>query len=196
MQITIISSSVREGRTSHRVALALKSAIKPLGHEAIIIDLKELSLPPFSERLAFMKDKPDKLVATSEILKKSNAIIFVTPEYNGSIPSSLKNFIDVFGKAEFAGKPMGVATASNGIMGGVRAAYQLQQIILALQAYPQPQMLLTLEVTKQLNEQGELINPAFQTKLDLFVNSFLGFASRFISEEVTDTKAVGNRRLA
>ena len=182
MQLTIVSSSVRAGRTSHRVSLALKSTITQLGHEATLLDLKELSLPPFSERLAFMSDKPGTLVAASDLLKKSNALIFVTPEYNGSIPSSLKNFIDVFGKAEFAGKPMGVATASTGIMGGVRAAYQLQQIILAVQAYPQPQMLLTSEVTKQLNEQGELINPAFQGKLDLFVNAFLGFASRFVSE--------------
>jgi hypothetical protein len=68
----------------------------------------------------------------------SDGIIFLTPKYNGSFSSDLKNFIDVFAKEGFLGKPIGVATGSTGAMGGVRAANQLQQVILSLFAYPQP----------------------------------------------------------
>jgi NAD(P)H-dependent FMN reductase len=178
MKISIISSSVRNGRTSHGVALALEMFLKQKKQDVSILDLKELALPEFLMRFSEMKHKPPALQIASDTLQQSNAVIFLTPEYNGSITSALKNCIDIFGKAGFAGKPIGVATASAGIMRGVRAAYQLQQIILALQAYPQPQMLLAGEVTKQINEQGEVINPMFQNKLEMFVNTFLAFSQK------------------
>jgi NAD(P)H-dependent FMN reductase len=179
MTITIVSGSARPGRTSHRVALALGKNLKALGINALLLDLQALTLPPFSERFHLMAEKPAHLLAAAAQLQQSNALIFVTPEYNGGITSALKNCLDTFGKAEFAGKPIGVATATTGVMGGVRAAYQLQQTILALQAYPQPQMLLVGEVTKQLDEAGEVLNPAFSTKIETFLNAFVGFASKF-----------------
>jgi NAD(P)H-dependent FMN reductase len=179
MYISIISGSTREGRNSHRVALALANALQARDVAHGIIDLKELNMPPFSERLQFLKNPAENLLAAAKQLQNSTALIFVTPEYNGGISAALKQFIDLLGKAEFAGKPIGVATVSLGIMGGVRAAYQLQQTILALQAYPQPQMLLVPEVTKQLDEQGGIVNPGFLQKLDAFVASFTAFATKF-----------------
>jgi azobenzene reductase len=179
MTITIISSSVRTDRTSHRVALALEKQIAATGNAVSFIDLKELNLPIAEERFQNMANKSEALLQTAQQLQAAEAIIIVTPEYNGSITTALKNLLDIFGKNEFAGKPIGVATVSTGIMGGVRAAYQLQQIILALQAYPQPQMLLTGEVTKQLNELGDVINPVYAPKIATFLNAFLGFAKRF-----------------
>lgn len=179
MKITIISGSTRPGRTSHRVALALAETLKNLGAEAAILDLQTLDLPPFSERFQFLAEKPAQMLADAGQLQQSTALVFLTPEYNGGITSALKSFIDTFGKAEFAGKPIGVATASTGAMGGVRAAYQLQQTILALQAYPQPQMLLAGEVTKNLDENGAVLNPAFLPKLEAFAKALVGFAARF-----------------
>jgi NAD(P)H-dependent FMN reductase len=181
MNITIVSGSIRPGRTSHRVALALEKALTSRAIGCSILDLQVLNLPPFSERFHLMPEKPGPFLAASEQLQASDGIIFVTPEYNGGITSALKNLIDTFGKVEFAGKPIGVATASTGMMGGVRAAYQLQQTILALQAYPQPQMLLAGEVTKNLDETGEVLNPAFLAKIEAFVGAFVGFASKFQS---------------
>ena len=112
-------------------------------------------------------------------LEDSGAFIFVTPEYNGSISSGLKNFIDVFAKKPFDGKPIGVATGSTGMMGGIRAAHQLQQIILAISAYPQPQILTVAQMDKQLDENEKVINESFNKSLERFLTAFLGFAKRF-----------------
>jgi NAD(P)H-dependent FMN reductase len=179
MTITIISGSTREGRTSHRLALALAKTLQQFDVQAAIIDLKEVQLQPFTERLQFLDPKPDILVQLADMLQASDALIFLTPEYNGGISSALKNFIDTFGRAEFAGKPIAVATASTGVMGGIRAAHQLQQTILAIQGYPQPQMLLAAEVNKQLDEYGDFINTSFAPKLDGFVKALIGFTSKF-----------------
>jgi NAD(P)H-dependent FMN reductase len=179
MNIKIISGSTRIGRNSHRVALALNNKITALGIESSIVDLNEINLPPFEERLSFLPEKPERLIEISNELLISTGFIFVTPEYNGGISSSLKNFIDTFGRPEFAGKPIAVASVSTGALGGIRAAMSLQQLILAIQAYPQPQMLTVGDVEEQLNNEGEIIYPNFEKKLDGFVNSFIGFAKRF-----------------
>jgi NAD(P)H-dependent FMN reductase len=179
MKIKIISGSTRDGRASHSVAIALNDKIKNLGIESSIIDLNEISLPPFVERLQFLDDKPAHLVQVSTDLLAASAMIFVTPEYNGGISSSLKNFIDTFGRPEFAGKPIAVASVSSGALGGIRAAMSLQQLILAIQAYPQPQMLTVADVENQLSKEGEILNPAFEKKLASFIDAFIGFAKRF-----------------
>jgi NAD(P)H-dependent FMN reductase len=179
MNIKIVSGSTRIGRNSHRVAIALNSKITALGIESSIVDLCEINLPPFKERLNFLPEKPERLVEISNELLDSTGFIFVTPEYNGGISSSLKNFIDTFGRPEFAGKPIAVASVSSGALGGIRAAMSLQQLILAIQAYPQPQMLTVGDLEEQLNPLGEIINPRFEKQMDSFVNAFIGFAKRF-----------------
>ena len=179
MNITVISSSTRKVRRSHRVALAVVKQINALGHQASIIDLIELDLPPFVERFGKIDDTTGKLAHASNTMRMSDGLIFLTPEYNGSMCSGLKNFIDVFAKAAFDGKPIGVATVSVGASGGIRAAYQLQQTILSILAYPIPRMLTVGNVEQVIDESGKVANHKFQTKLDGFLDSYLSFVSKF-----------------
>lgn len=179
--IAIVSTSTRTGRKSHRLALALIKKIETSGQKAVLIDLNAHPLPVFTERFAFLteSERTENMIKIAEKLQESKAIVFVTPEYNGSISNGLKNLIDLYGKAEFAGKPIGVATASTGILGGIRAAQQLQLNILGIQGYPQPQMLTVGEIDKQLDEEANLINPAFESKISSFVSAFLNFVAKF-----------------
>ena len=178
MKITIVSSSTRIGRVSHRIALALEKQIGRVGHEAKIIDLLELQLPRFSERYPKIKEKPQSWDETMETLLASDGIIFLTPEYNGSFTSGLKNFIDVFAKEGFRGKPVGVATGSTGSMGGIRAAYQLQQVILSLFAYPQPQMLTVGDMQHRFDEMGKIIDEEFRPHFESYVYKFIEFCAK------------------
>ena len=184
MKISIISSSTRTGRLSHRIALALKASVEKHGQNAEIIDLNDISLPPFNERLAYLDPQPQNLVDIMEKLTSSQGLIFLTPEYNGSISSGLKNFIDVFAKKGFMGKPIGVATGSTGAMGGIRAAYQLQQIILSIYGYPQPRMLTVGRMDKVLETDGSIADADFGEKLDAYVHTFIDFSSRINRIEI------------
>jgi NAD(P)H-dependent FMN reductase len=147
-----------------------------------VIDLLELELPRFSERYPNVPEKPKKWKETMDILLGSDGIIFLTPEYNGSFSSGLKNFIDVFAKEGFRGKPIGVATGSTGAMGGMRAAYQLQQVILSLFAYPQPQMLTVGEMQDRFDESGEITNEEFKPRFESYVNQFVEFCAKLSDE--------------
>lgn len=178
MKITIVSSSTREGRLSHRIALALKKEFVRVGHEAQIIDLLELALPQFTERYTHIQDKPKAWQETMDLLLESDGIIFLTPEYNGSFSSGLKNFIDVFAKEGFRGKPIAVATGSTGAMGGIRAAYQLQQVILSISAYPHPQMLTVGRMQTRFDESGELADKSFGERFEKYVEAFVEFCEK------------------
>jgi len=171
--IGIISSSIREERLSHRVAIALSNAFHVKNIEAVLIDLKEMNFPLFDERISNLIHPPEALTRLSEILNASDKIVFVTPEYNGTIPASLKNLIDVLDGNEFPDKRIGIVSVSTGSMGGIRAAQQLQQIILALQAHPIPQMLLVREVDKFFDQSGECQNELISNKLQKFIHAVI-----------------------
>jgi NAD(P)H-dependent FMN reductase len=105
---------------------------------------------------------------------EADAFILVTPEYNGSYTPALKNLFDHFPKQSH--KAFGVVTASPGILGGVRASQQVQLLINALFGIGSPHMLITPQVEKKFDASGNLIDPAFQKNIDVFVSEFLWLA--------------------
>lgn len=181
MKITIISSSTRRGRISHRIALALEKMMSSKDIQTSIIDLNEERLPIFEERYTEREDRPENWDNIMSKLQESDGLIFLTPEYNGTITSSLKNFIDVFAKGGFAKKPIGVATGSTGAMGGIRAAYQLQQIILSLGAFPHPRMLTVGKMNQVINPDGVIGDERTQSTFENFVDLFADFTKRLMS---------------
>ncbi|HEV3424782.1 MAG TPA: NADPH-dependent FMN reductase [Paraburkholderia sp.] len=84
------------------------------------------------------EDFPEAMSTMAEAIRSSDGLIFVTPEYNYSIPGTLKNALDWLSRLSpqpFAGKPVAVQTASPGMFGDTRAQYQLRQILVFLDAY-------------------------------------------------------------
>ena len=113
----------------------------------------------------------------------ANAYILVTPEYNGSYSAPLKNLLDHFPKQHH--KVFGIVTASTGMLGGVRAALQLQELIFALFGIGSPYMLVTPQVDKKFDIEGNLLDAGFQKSVDLFVNEFIWLAEKIVDETVS-----------
>jgi len=152
--ISIISSSVRDGRKSHRVALYLKNYVtKNNLAEAGIVDLKKYSFPIFSEKLSEQKDPDDQVLQFTEKIKLSDGVIIVTPEYNGSIPASLKNVIDLL-YDEWHRKPIAIATVSSGVFGGSQALVTLQFVLWKMRAWTIPAVFQVGNVAENFDESG------------------------------------------
>ena len=126
---------------------------------------------------------PADWVAFRERLQKSHGVLFVTPEYNRSIPGVLKNMIDVgsrpYGKSSFLGKPIGIVSNSPGPLGGVSAAKHLQNILPGITGpiMGQPETYLNL-VGDAFNEKGELIKEPLQKVLEQFLTAFAGWVEK------------------
>jgi NAD(P)H-dependent FMN reductase len=180
MKIAVILGSVREGRQSHKVAqelanrLALQESV-----EVELIDLADVNLPIMTERLSKMANPPANLVQFSQSVDKADAIVFVTPEYNGSYTGVLKNAIDYLLK-EFHRKPIGVATVAGGKFGGLNATHHLQSLVLHMGAFPMPLKLVVPFVQNAFDAEENLIDETLTKSFEVFVKEFIWFAEAIV----------------
>lgn len=183
MKIEIISGSPRGNSITNRVALHLKNQIQErTDHEIDIIDVRENELPLLQTVFTSVESTPEPYKEVAERMLSANAFILLTPEYNGSYSAPLKNLLDHFPKQHH--KVFAIATASTGMLGGVRAALQLQELIFALFGIGSPYMLVTPQVDKKFDEEGNLLDQNFKKAIDIFINEFIWLAGKIVDEKV------------
>lgn len=104
----------------------------PQGHSLETFDIA--GLPVFSQDDE--KSPPASVSALKAALRAADAVVFVTPEYNDSIPGGLKNAIDwasrPYGDNAWQSKPAAIMGASIGTLGSARAQYHLRQVLVFL----------------------------------------------------------------
>ena len=160
MHISIISSSVRNGRNSHRVALYFQQFIRDDNRAtAGIIDLQEYRFPVFEERLQYLQDKPQAALEFAEKIRTADGILIVTPEYNGGYPASLKNAIDLL-YPEWKRKPVALATVSDGPFAGTQVMTSLLFTLWKIGALMVPAIYAVPDVTDAYQENGMATNTA------------------------------------
>jgi NAD(P)H-dependent FMN reductase len=183
MRIEIISGSPRGNSITNRVALHLKNQIQEkTDHEVDIIDVRENELPLLQAVFTSVESTPEPYKEVADRMLNANAFILLTPEYNGSYSAPLKNLLDHFPKQHH--KVFAIATASPGMLGGIRAALQLQELIYALFGIGSPYMLVTPQVDKKFDEEGNLLDPNFKKSIDIFINEFIWLAEKIVDEKV------------
>jgi NAD(P)H-dependent FMN reductase len=161
--IAIISSSVRTGRNSNRVALYFKNYLETSKLATVdILDLKKYNFPLFDERLHLQKNPPVAAIDFAEKINSADGVLIVTPEYNGGYPASLKNVIDLLYK-EWHRKPVAISTASDGNFGGSQVIASLQFSLWKIRAWVVPAMFPVPKVTEAFDENG---NPSDKTVTD------------------------------
>ena len=174
MKISIISSSVRNLRNSHRVTLFFKKFIEEQNLSTVeILDLKEYNFPVFDERLKFQKNPDPKTIEFAEKIKNSDGIIIVSPEYNGGYPASLKNVIDLLSD-EWKHKPVAISTVSAGGFAGMNVITSLQFTLWKIQAWTVPAMFPVPKVSESYDEQGKPADvAATEKRAHVFLNELL-----------------------
>ncbi|WP_424600647.1 NADPH-dependent FMN reductase [Bradyrhizobium sp.] len=122
-------------------------------------------------------------LAFREKIQKSDGVLFVTPEYNRSIPGVLKNAIDVAsrppGKSSFLGKPIGLVGNAPGQLGGVSAVKHLQNILPGISGpiLGQPEIYLN-GVGDAFDDKGHLIKELLQKLLQQYIDAFAAFVEK------------------
>lgn len=182
MKILIVSGSRREDRKSHRLALYLEKTLESKGYDVELFDTREYEIPLLEDIYSKLKNPHEGLVHLKSLLDHTDHIIVVTPEYNGHFSPAIKNTLDHF-KPEYSQKVIGVATASAGKMGGIRASIHMQSYVLALGAYPVPKIGLTPEVQHKFDEKGNVTDESIVPTMDSFLSDFL-----FLAHAVTYQK--------
>jgi len=177
--IEIISASIRTGRQSHRVALFFKKFLEDRKlATANIMDLKVYNFPLFEERLAHQTNPIPSAKEFSEKIKSANAVIIVTPEYNGGYPASLKNIVDLLYN-EWRRKPIAIAACSDGPFGGTQVVTSLQFSLWKIGALTVPARFHAASVQLAYDEQG---NPNAKDKelIEKLAAGFVGELLRYV----------------
>src|ERR1700694_5623136 len=170
--IVVIAGSLRKESFTLKIANAL-AKLAPATLKLEVVTPHGISF--FNQDLEAAP--PADWLAFREKLQKSNGVLFVTPEYNRSIPGVLKNAVDVgsrpYGKTSFTGKPVGIVSNSPGPLGGVSAAKHLQNILPGIcgPILQQPEIYLH-GAGAAFDDKGELIKEPMQKVLKQYIDAY------------------------
>lgn len=173
-QIGIFAGSLRKDSYSKSIA----RFIEGLSSEAFkyrIIEIGEL--PLYNQDYDDHGPVPGSYEVFRKEVRPLDGVLFVTPEYNRSVPAVLKNALDVgsrpYGQSVWSGKPGGIISCSPGIYGAFGANHHLRQslVFLDVLTLQQPECYLA-KVASSINEQGEVAEDRLKESLRKFAEAF------------------------
>lgn len=183
-KVAILVGSLRKGSNNRKMANALIKMGIP-GLDLTILEIGDL--PLYNEDLD-TDARPDTWTSFREALRSSAAVLFITPEYNRSVPGALKNAIDVgsrpYGKSAWQRKPGAVISLSPGKMGAFGANHHLRQslVFLNVPAMAQPEAYIG-GAAKLFDDAGNLVDDGTRTFLQEFMKAFAAWIDMLISGE-------------
>lgn len=172
-QIAVIVGSLRRDSFNRRIANLL-GEIAPSGFSLKQPEIGDL--PPYNQ------DDDDNQAAPVRRLRREiaacNGVIFVTPEYNRSIPGILKNAIDhcsrPYGQSVWTGKPAGILGVSEGALGSALAQQHLRNILSSLDmpTLAQPEIFIRAraDMFDEVEHTGTDVTPLLQGWLQAFAD--------------------------
>jgi chromate reductase len=170
--VAVFVGSLRKGSFSRMTAKAL-IALAPPELKLEIVEIGQLPLYNQDDDAA----PPAAWADFRKRVKAADAVLFVTPEYNRSVPAALKNALDVgsrpYGQSAWNGKPGAVVSNSPGAIGGFGANHHLRQslVFLNVPAMQQPEAYLS-GIATAFAEDGTLTNESVRKFLGDFMTAF------------------------
>jgi len=169
--VGVLVGSLRRGSFSGRVAEAF-AALAPASLRLGTIDIG--ALPLYNQDLE--TDPPPEWVAFRDRMGAVDAVLFVTPEYNRSVPAALKNALDVgsrpFGQSVWDRKPGAVVSQSPGPLGGFGANHHLRQSLVYLNVPTMSQPEAYLGGIAKAWDAGGSLTPEMRDILERFLKAF------------------------
>ncbi len=173
-KIGVIVGSLRKGSYSREIAKLLMTLVPvPFQTEEIQIG----DLPIYNQDFDDENNVPSSWIAFRERVKNFDAILFVTPEYNRSVPAVLKNALDVgsrpYGKNIWDGKPGAIVSVSPGGLSAFGANHHLRQslVFLNIPTMQQPEAYIG-NVATLFDESGTFSSEGTRQFLQKFMNAF------------------------
>ncbi|MDR3501919.1 MAG: NAD(P)H-dependent oxidoreductase [Legionella sp.] len=173
-KIAVIVGSLRKESYNRKMAHALM-AVAPQLLSLKIIEID--NLPLYNQDLDDENRPAEAWLHFRDQIKMSDGVLFVTPEYNRSVPGALKNAIDVgsrpYGKSVWSKKPGAVISVSPGAIGGFGANHHLRQsfVFLDIPVLQQPEAYIG-GAANLFNAQGELANEDTKKFIQQFMNAY------------------------
>ena len=179
-RVAIFVGSLRAASWTRKVAQQL-IALAPASLHPEIVEIGQL--PLYNQDFDDNGNPPAEWTAFRQRVRSYDAVLFVTPEYNRSVPAPLKNAIDVgsrpYGKSVWDGKPGAVVSVSPGAIGAFGANHHLRQslVFLNVPCLQMPEAYIG-DIAKRFDEEGELSDKSTREFLQKFMITYAGWIER------------------
>ncbi len=189
LKLLAISGSARNGSLNGRLLAAAVQAASLRGAQVETIDLRSLALPLYDGDLEKSAGVPEGARRLRDALHVADGVLLATPEYNGFPTPLLVNSFDWLsrlqaegtapaGLAVTAGKPVGIVSASPGLLGGLRSLnFTRQYLSMAIAMMPVPQQFALWKAHEAFDEAGALKDAKQQASLEAVVNALVKVAT-------------------
>jgi len=183
LDVVVIVGSLRKASLNRKLAMALAALAPP----ELRLEIVEIgALPLYNQDLDDdAAGVPAAWTAFRDRVARADGVIFVTPEYNRSVPAPLKNAIDVgsrpYGKSAWSGKPAAVVSASPGAIGGFGANHHLRQslVFLDMPTLQQPEAYIS-GVDKLFDDAGNVASESTRGFLEKILRAHAALLERYV----------------
>ncbi|MBR1234236.1 NADPH-dependent FMN reductase [Bradyrhizobium sp. AUGA SZCCT0182] len=179
MNVCVLIGSLRKASLNGMLANALMSFAPP----SMKLEIAEIGQLPFFNQDLEAAATPAQWTAFRQRVKTAGAVLFVTPEYNRSVPAALKNALDVgsrpYGGSVWDRKPCAIVSRSPSAIGAFGANHHLRQslVFLNVPTMQQPEAYVG-HADKLFDEHGKLVNDGTRKFLQAFMQAFANWVER------------------
>ncbi|MEX6501865.1 NADPH-dependent FMN reductase [Pseudomonas zhanjiangensis] len=178
--VAVLVGSLRKASINRKLALAL-AELAPASLKLEIVEIGEL--PLYNEDIDGERP-PQPYSDFRDKLKAADAVLFVTPEYNRSVPAPMKNAIDVasrpLGQCGFSGKPGAVLSASPGAIGGFGANQHLRQSMVTLDVPMMPKPEAYLGNAGSFFDDAGMLDDDIKPLLQKFIDAYAEWVAQHV----------------
>ena len=179
MKLLVFAGSLRADSCNKKFAREALRLAQEAGTEGEFLDLKNYPMPPYDGDIQASTGIPKMTADLAQKIAAADALIVSTPEYNGTIPGTLKNVIDWLSRCDpmpLDNKHVLLLAASPGALGGVRVLWHARQPFEALGVYVYPGMMGLSDAYNAFDDGGKLKDVKTQGRLKELVGAYIAHA--------------------
>jgi NAD(P)H-dependent FMN reductase len=175
LRLLAFAGSLREGSLNRKLIGMAAGIARGQGAAVDLVEFRELDVPSYNADVESRDGIPAGAQEFKRRLEPSQGLLIASPEYNHSVPGTLKNVIDWvsrFRPAPLRGKSALLLSTSRGLVGGNRGLWALRVPLEHLGVHVYPDMFSLAEGDRKLDAAGSLSDPAAVERLERLIAGY------------------------
>lgn len=179
IKILAITGAVREDSQTTKLTQISKKYFESKDVEYTMFDLRKHQLPMYDAKESLNNSNVQRLL---KLAKEADGLVFISPEYHGSMSGALKNAIDWLDYLEdidfLHGKVVGIM-GGGGSFGNSGATIQLMMATRALHAWLMPDVIMNVPKIRKALGDSDLLDEIYKARLSKFASSLIKYTKMF-----------------
>ena len=176
LRLFAFAASLRQASWNRKLLGAAVEVARAGGAEVDLAEFREFDMPLYDADLQASQGIPPGAQLLSRRIRAADGILLASPEYNFSLPGTLKNAIDWVSREKpmpLRGKSAMLLSTSPGLVGGNRGLWALRIPLESLGVHVHPDMFSLAQGDKAFDATGQLVDPAVRERLAKMVQGYL-----------------------